>query len=188
METDKIIEQAVEVLDSGGVIIYPTDTIWGLGCDATNPVAIEKLCGIKRRDPEKSMLILCADFDEVRKYVVQIPGAVEKYLLAQTRPTTVIYPQARNLPTSLVAADGSIGIRVPKSDFCQRLLNKFGKPIVSTSANFAGEKPPANHNELDAKLAEQVDFLVPAECCDSHCHEGSRIVKIGEDGEFVVIR
>ena len=188
METDIIIEKAAKVLSSGGVMIYPTDTIWGLGCDATNPEAIEKLCGIKHRDPAKSMLILCADFDEVRQYVAQIPAAVEKYLLAHKRPTTVIYPQARNLPPSLVAADGSIGIRVPKSDFCQRLLNKFGKPIVSTSANFAGEEPPKDYYHLDAWLIEQVDFLVPPECCDSHCHKGSRIIKIGEDGELVVIR
>ena len=188
MEADEIIEKAVKVLNSGGVIIYPTDTIWGLGCDATNAEAIAKLCGIKRRDPAKSMLILCADFDEVRHYVGSIPVAVEKYLLSHKRPTTVIYPQCSNLPPSLVAADGSIGIRVPKSEFCQRLLKEFGKPVVSTSANFAGEEPPKDYYHLDAWLIEQVDYLVPPECCDSHCHKGSRIIKIAEDDKIVVLR
>lgn len=188
MVADEIIEQAVKVLNSGGVIIYPTDTIWGLGCDATNAEAIAKLCGIKRRDPHKSMLILCKDFEQVAQYVEDFDSGVVDYISRWKTPTTVVYPRAKNLPQSLLAPDGSIGIRVPKSDFCKSLIEKFGKPIVSTSANFAGEEPPKDHYHLDAWLVEQVDYLVPAECCDSRYHKSSRIVKKNENGEFVVIR
>lgn len=182
------IKNALEVLRRGGVILYPTDTIWGLGCDATNAEAIAKLCGIKHRDPHKSMLILCKDFEQVAQYVEDFDSRVVDYISRWKTPTTVVYPKAKNLPQSLLAADGSIGIRVPKSEFCTSLIEKFGKPIVSTSANFAGEEPPRYYYNIDAWLIEQVDFLVPEKCCDSRYHKSSRIVKKNENGEFVVIR
>ena len=188
MDTQKTLQHTADVLQRGGVVIYPTDTIWGLGCDATNAEAIEKLCGIKRRDPHKSMLILCKDYEQVAQYVEDFDSSVVDYISRWKTPTTVVYPKAKNLPQSLLAPDGSIGIRVPKSDFCKSLIEKFGKPIVSTSANFAGEEPPKDHYHLNTLLIEQVDYLVPAECCDSRYHKSSRIVKKNDKGEFVVIR
>ncbi|MBR4803117.1 MAG: threonylcarbamoyl-AMP synthase [Bacteroidales bacterium] len=188
MNKQEIIVKTVEVLNAGGVIIYPTDTIWGIGCDATNPQAIDKVYRIKHRDPVKSMLILCSDFEQVRQYVEDYNPSVQAFLETKKRPTTVVYPQARNLPENLLAADGSIGIRVPKSEFCQQLLTKFGKPIVSTSANFSGKKPPANFFELDALLVETVDFIVPDEFCDSQFSYSSQVVKIEKNGEIVVLR
>ena len=188
MDIQKTLQHTADVLQRGGVGIYPTDTIWGLGCDATNAEAIAKLCGIKHRDPHKSMLILCKDFEQVAQYVEDFDSRVVDYISRWKTPTTVVYPKAKNLPQSLLAADGSIGIRVPKSEFCTSLIEKFGKPIVSTSANFAGEEPPRYYYNIDAWLIEQVDYLVPEECCDSRYHKSSRIVKKNENGVFVVIR
>lgn len=188
MDKQQILQKAAEVLCRGGVILYPTDTIWGIGCDATNPQAIEKVYGIKHRDHGKSMLILCKDFHQVRQYVGYIDPKLEKYVSSHKSPTTVIYPQARNLPSNLVASDGSIGIRVPNSDFCRQLVGVFGKPIVSTSANFSGEPAPADFYHLDARLVEIVDFLVPVECSESHHRKSSRIIKLGADGKICVLR
>ena len=188
MDKQKILSDAADVLLKGGVVIYPTDTIWGLGCDATNAAAIEKLCRIKRRDPNKSMLILCSDFGQVAEYVEHFDSRVVDYLSQMGTPTTLVYPRAKNLPKSLLAPDGSIGIRVPQSDFCISLIKAFGKPIVSTSANFAGCEPPIDYSRLDAMLIETVDYLVPAECCDSRRHKSSRIVKLMGDGNFSIIR
>lgn len=182
------MDKAIEILKRGGVIIYPTDTIWGLGCDATNAEAIERLCGIKRRDPSKSMLILCKDFEQVAQYVENFDSRVIDCLSQWDTPTTVVYPDAKNLPKNLLAADGSIGIRVPKSEFCTSLIEKFGKPIVSTSANFAGNEAPRDFDHIDKKLIELADYVIPAEFCDSHCDKSSRIVKIGEKGEILVLR
>ena len=130
------IQKALEVLRNGGIILYPTDTVWGIGCDATNANAVEKIYSIKQRDPNKSMLILCSDIEQLEKYVVSLPQVASDVMQNNSKPTTIIYPEARNLPASLVANDGSIGIRIPNMEFCQALLRTFGKPIVSTYANF----------------------------------------------------
>ncbi len=188
MLNDNILQNICQTLASGGVILYPTDTIWGIGCDATNPSAIEKVYSIKQRDPHKSMLILCFDYVQVSQYVSHFDTRVEQYLSKAERPTTVIYPAARNLPQNLVAADGSIGIRVPKSDFCTAMLQKFGKPVVSTSANFSGQPAPANFYDIGTELVEKVDFVVPEHCCDSHFSQGSNIIKITAKGEICKIR
>ena len=188
MDRQGIINKTVSVLNAGGVIIYPTDTIWGLGCDATNPQAIEKLCLVKRRNPQKSMLILCADFVQVREYVSCFNEAVVSYVESQPRPTTVVYPKARNLPANLVAADGSIGVRVPQSDFCLQLLEKIGKPIVSTSANFSGDVPPVLFADINKQLLETVDYVVPSDCNDSRSACSSQVVKMEQDGSFTLIR
>lgn len=185
---EEVIIKTAEVLGRGGVIIYPTDTIWGLGCDATNAAAVEKIYSIKHRDPQKSMLIICADMVMVREYVAEVPEKIESFLDNTNQPTTVIYPEARCLPTNLMASDGSIGIRIPKSEFCRALLEKFGKPIVSTSANFTGQKAPSNFSEIDAKLLETVDFVVPESNCDSVSNTSSHIVKLSPDGSFLTLR
>ncbi len=188
MEMYSIVEQAVRVLSSGGVIVYPTDTIWGIGCDATNSSAVEKVCAVKKRNPGKSMLVLCSDFEQVMEYVTDFDEGIIAFVEKQERPTTVVYPKATNLPANLVASDGSIGIRVPRSAFCRTLIEKFGKPIVSTSANFSGQKPPAAFVDIDARLLEMADFVVPADCNDSDTGKSSQIVKIDKNGEKTLLR
>lgn len=183
-----IIEQALQVLQNGGILIYPTDTIWGLGCDATNVAAIEKIYSIKKRDAAKSMLILCSDMKQVKNYVVSFPKAAEELLLRAQRPTTIIYPQACNLPDILVANDGSIGIRIPDMEFCSELLRRFGKPIVSTSANFSGMPSPVGYNKISKKLKEAVDYVVPNLPEFAGSATGSRILKIEADGSITTIR
>ena len=183
-----IIEQALQVLQKGGILLYPTDTIWGLGCDATNVAAIEKIYSIKKRDAGKSMLILCLDVKQVKNYVVSFPKAAEELLHHAQRPTTIIYPQACNLPDILVANDGSIGIRIPDMEFCSELLRRFGKPIVSTSANFSGMPSPSSYNDISQDLKDVVDYAVPNIPDFAGSTTGSRILKVETDGSITTIR
>lgn len=184
-----MIFSTVSALDSGGIILYPTDTIWGIGCDATKGDAVEKIYSIKHRDHSKSMLILCANLAMVERYVGRVEGAAKSLLLDSERPTTVILPvEGGELADNLIASDGTIGVRVPRMDFCQRLLQSFGKPIVSTSANFSGSTSPASFADIDSALAAAVDFVVPQKYELSEQTSSSRIVKMASDGQIVVIR
>lgn len=184
-----MIFSTVSALDSGGIILYPTDTIWGIGCDATKGDAVEKIYSIKHRDHSKSMLILCANLAMVERYVGRVEGAAKSLLLDSERPTTVILPvEGEGLADNLIASDGTIGVRVPRMDFCQRLLQSFGKPIVSTSANFSGSTSPASFADIDSALAAAVDFVVPQKYELSEQTSSSRIVKMASDGQIVVIR
>lgn len=195
-DINSVITAVSQVLSSGGTILYPTDTIWGLGCDATNAAAVEKIYSLKQRDHSKSMLILCADLAMVKRFVGgedQIPQArllaYREELLCESRPTTVIMPlQASLLADNLVAADGTIGVRIPRMDFCQRMLRSFGFPVVSTSANFSGQPSPDNYGMIDECIKKAVDYVVPA------CYEmqslgvASRIVKVDAEGSLTVLR
>lgn len=173
----------------GGTILYPTDTIWGIGCDATNAAAVEKVYSIKGRDHSKSMLILCAGIEMVERYVAEVPPKVRLLLMANERPTTVIMPMSRNLLASnLAAADGTIGVRIPHMEFCQALLTAFGKPLVSTSANLSGHPSPACFGDIDKILLDCADFCVPKEYDTSRETSSSRIVKCLGDGSVTVIR
>ncbi len=184
-----MIFSTVSALESGGIILYPTDTIWGIGCDATKGDAVEKIYSIKHRDHSKSMLILCANLAMVERYVGRVEGAAKSLLLDSERPTTVILPvEGEGLADNLIASDGTIGVRVPRMDFCQRLLQSFGKPIVSTSANFSGSTSPASFADIDSALAAAVDFVVPQKYELSEQTSSSRIVKMASDGQIVVIR
>ncbi len=184
-----VIKKCVEVLGFGGVIIYPTDTIWGLGCDATNPQAIERLHKIKKSSHEKSMLILCFDEEEIVHYVEKIPAQALDLIYSTQTPLTIIYPHAKHLPEILLGENNSIGIRIPKNDFCLALLNAFGKPIVSTSANFSGESSPKSFSDISKTLIEKVDFCVPDEIEEKRDSAvASKLVKITENGEVIVIR
>lgn len=185
---NNVIEQAVAVLERGGTLLYPTDTIWGIGCDATNALAVEKIYSIKQRDPNKSMLILCSDIEQLKHYVSSVPLAALDLLADDTRPTTIIYPQARNLPRCLVANDGSIGIRIPKMDFCQAVLTRLGRPIVSTSANFSGCPSPLCYADIDTRLMQMVDYAVPNLWNSEGAASGSRIIKVEQSGQIVIIR
>lgn len=179
METEEILKRCITVLKEGGTLLYPTDTIWGIGCDAGNASAVEKIYAIKQRDRSKSMLVLMSSCEIVPER-------------RESRPTTYIVEARRvgaALAENLVAADGTIGIRVPRHEFCQRLLRAWGKPIVSTSANFSGEASPKSHSDISEKLKESIDYCVPAlPEYESHETQSSRIIKRMSDGTEIVIR
>lgn len=157
---EREVEKALEILREGGVILYPTDTIWGLGCDATNEEAIAKIYQIKQRADSKSMIILMADEREVLQYVAAPDLAVFDFLEEQERPTTVIFEHAIGLPGNLTAADGSIGIRLVRDAFCRHLVKRLQKPVVSTSANISGERSPSNFSEVSDTVKSGVDHIV----------------------------
>lgn len=177
-----------QVLESGGTILYPTDTIWGLGCDATNQQAVEKIVRIKERNPLQSMLVLAADFEMIRQYVHSIPEKVREILENTDTPVTIIYPHAINLPNNLLASDGSIGIRIPGDVFCLEVLRTFQKPIVSTSANFSGNPFPGHFHEIDPQLIKLVDYVTRHKQDETINKPPSAIYKITEGGELMVIR
>lgn len=184
------ITNALKALTSGGTILYPTDTIWGLGCDATNVSAIEKIFDIKKRGAEKSLIILLDDASKLKHYINHIPK--EALALAETseRPLTIIYPSAdkKKLAANLLAADGSIAIRVTKDLFCKKLIQEFGKPIVSTSANVSGENPPANFSEISGEIKKVVDYVVQYRQEEKLNPKPSAIIRIGTKGEIEFIR
>ena len=150
----------VEALNEGKVILYPTDTIWGIGCDATNPEAIKRVYNIKQRSYDKPMIILVGDVDMLREYTEDVNVRLMKQILEFDEPTTIVYPKAINLPDILLEEDGSIAIRIVKHDLMTEVLNLFGKPIVSTSANLSGEPFPQNFNAIGDELKSMVDYIV----------------------------
>lgn len=182
------VKKALEVLHQGGVILYPTDTIWGLGCDATNAEAIDRLYSIKQRDPEKSMLILLDSETRVERYVEDMPDIAWDLMEVSNKPLTLVYQQARNLPENLMASDGSIGIRVTSDPFCLELLKRFKKPLVSTSANWSNQPFPATFKEIDPALVRSVDYVVKHRQDEKKKSSPSSVIKVGPGGEVKVIR
>jgi L-threonylcarbamoyladenylate synthase len=182
------IKKSVEVLKKGGVILYPTDTVWGLGCDATNPEAVARIYSIKKREDSKSMLVLIDDEGKLDRYVKEVPEIAWELLDAATAPITLIYPGAKNLAKNLVAEDRSIGIRISADEFCRELIRKFGKPIVSSSANVSGEKTPAVFDEISSEIIDAVDHVVDWRQDDLSRRAPSSIIKLGEGGLFRIIR
>ena len=154
------VEEALNVLKKGGVILYPTDTIWGIGCDATSEEAVMRIYQLKKREDSKSMIILMADEREVLQYVAAPDLAVFDFLEEQTRPTTVIFEGAIGLPSNLIAADGSIAIRIVKDPFCRHLIRRLRKPIVSTSANISGQASPASFADIPQQVIKAVEHVV----------------------------
>ncbi len=182
------IEKSLEVLQAGGLILYPTDTIWGIGCDATNPEAVEKVFKLKGRDAGKSLIVLLDSDNKLERYVQEVPALAYDLIEFAEKPLTVIYSGARNLAPNLIHADGSVGIRVAKHDFCQKLIQRFRKPIVSTSANISGEKSPANFAEVSDAIIQGVDYVVEYGQDDNTQNAPSTIMKLEPDGKFVFIR
>jgi len=154
------IDNCLDVLEKGGLILYPTDTIWGIGCDATNPQAVEKVYALKKRPDEKSLIVLLADEKDILQYITQPNPMIADYLKGLGKPTTVIYDGAVGFADNLVPADGTIAIRVVKDPFCKMLIKQFGKPIVSTSANLSGYPPPSIFNDIDMAIRNGVDYVV----------------------------
>jgi L-threonylcarbamoyladenylate synthase len=182
------IKKALEVLKNGGIILYPTDTIWGIGCDATNEKAVEKIYKIKKRKDSKSMLVLMENPALLERYVDDVPEIAWDLVEVATTPLTVIYQKAKNLAKNLVAEDGSIGIRFTKEVFTTQLLQRFRKPIVSTSANISGEKPPAFFDEISEEIKRQVDYVVEFRQNDTTPVQPSSIIKLGTGGRIDIIR
>jgi len=182
------IKKACEVLRDGGLILYPTDTIWGIGCDATNEKAIQKVYDLKRRIDNKAMLVLIDNASKLATYVNEVPDIAWDLIEVTDKPLTLIYSKARNLANNLIADDGSIGIRVTTEDFSRKLCETFRKPLVSTSANVSGEPSPANFNEISDVVKEGVDYIVHYRQDDMSTAKPSSIIKLESGGLFQVIR
>ena len=182
------LKKAVEVLKSGGIILYPTDTIWGIGCDATNTEAVKRIYDIKKREDSKSILILMENPALLNRYVDEVPEVAWDLVELSTTPLTVIYPGAKNLAANLVAEDGSIGIRFTKEEFTRQLLQRFRRPIVSTSANISGEKSPAFFDEISEEIKESVDYIVEYRQDDRMPSQPSSVIKLGPGGQIDILR
>lgn len=182
------LNQALETLKSGGLILYPTDTIWGIGCDATNPEAVEKIFALKGRDKGKSMIILLGNDNQLVSYVREVPEVAYELLEASEKPLTIIYSNAKNLAPNAIAEDGSIGIRVVNHPFCEQLLQRFRKPIVSTSANISGEPSARNFSEISEDIIQGVDYVVKFGQQVLSNGTASTIMKLDPSGKFEFIR
>ena len=198
-EMEKIISDAVEVLRNGGTILYPTDTVWGLGCDATNPDAVSEIYRIKRRSDSKALVLLASDMDMVARYVREIPEIAVQLVEVNDRPMTIIYPGAiaaeagapadrHMLARNTVAEDGSVGIRIPHMEFCVKLVRRLGRPLVSTSANISGEPAPGNFSEIADAVRKSVDYIVDSSLESGATGQSSSIIKVGLDSTISIIR
>jgi L-threonylcarbamoyladenylate synthase len=181
------IENTIETLKKGGIILYPTDTVWGLGCDATRPDAIERIYALKKRANDKSLICLVSDLNMLEQHVEKIPKAAYDVLKFATNPTTIIYDDPIRISENLIAADNSLAIRVVNDAFCQKLLRKFKRPIVSTSANISGEITPSSFQEISKEILAGVDYIVNLQH-DKKSGKPSTIIKIKNDGTVKVIR
>jgi len=188
MNFENDIETALQVLRSGGIILYPTDTVWGIGCDATDPSAVAKIYALKKRSDEKSMIVLLADEQEIPAYVTQPDPEIFDYIKGVHKPTTFIYEGGTGLAPNMIQADGTIAIRITKDPFCRQLINRFGKPLVSTSANISGYPPPALFEDIDLEIKNGVDYIVQHRQDDLTENAPSAIVKINADGSLTIIR
>ena len=182
------IDNAVSALKKGGTILYPTDTIWGIGCDATNPSAVEKVFSIKKRPEQKSLIVLLDDAEKLYDYVEQIPEHAFTLIEYSEKPLTIIYPKAVKLASNVSAADGSIAIRVTKDVFCRELIRRFGKPIVSTSANISNEPAPKTFAEISDEIKSAVDYVVLHRQNENKINAPSTIIRLGLRGEIEFIR
>ena len=184
------LQRALQVLRSGGVILYPTDTVWGIGCDATNAEAVARVYEIKRRIDSKAMLVLLDGAGKLQGYMDKVPETAWMLLEANEgqRPMTIIYPHARNLATNLLAEDGSVGIRITTELFSKALCEQLRRPIVSTSANFSGEPAAKTFNEISEDLKAAVDYVCLFRRDDRTTHQPSSIIKIDEKERITIIR
>ena len=181
------VRKACEILKNGGIILYPTDTIWGIGCDATNEVAVKRVYELKHREDSKAMLVLLDDVGKLASYV-EVPDVAYELLEVNDKPMTIIYPNAKNLAKNLIAQDQTIGIRITSETFTKALLYRFRKPIVSTSANISGEPSPRCFAEISEVVKAAVDYVVDFRQEETTNPAPSSIVKLGVGGEIQIIR
>ena len=181
------MEKALETLKNGGIILYPTDTVWGIGCDATNPEAIDKIKEIKGKNAQQPLLIL-VESERRLQDLVEVPEMAWEIIDLSEKPVTIVYENPKNLPKELLAEDGSIGIRLVKDDFCKKLIGKLNKPLVSTSANFMGAKTPLKFAEIAQGIIDAVDYAVEDNREKTSKYASSSIIKIWQDGRVKIIR
>lgn len=181
------INKCIEILKMGGLILYPTDTVWGIGCDATNEVAVKKIYQLKQREDAKSMIVLVANDAMLNKQVVEVPELAWNIIDIATKPTTIVYSKAKNLAKNLIAENGSIALRLVKEGFVNQLVYRFNKPLVSTSANLSHKTTPINFLEISDEIKAGVDFIVNQKF-DTGSHQPSSIIQLGLAGEIKIIR
>lgn len=184
---EKEIAECIRVLSGGGLILYPTDTVWGIGCDATDEKAVDRIYALKNRPPQKSLICLVANDFMLEKYVESVPDVAYDIIDFSTRPTTIIYDNPKGVAQNLIAPDNTLAIRVATDQFCQFLIKRFKKPIVSTSANLAGFPAPSTFSEISPDILKGVDYVVNLDR-DKHNSNSSAIIKLGNDGTVKVIR
>ena len=182
------IARAVQVLRNGGLILYPTDTVWGIGCDATNPEAVKRVYDIKKRNDSKALLLLVDSADRLARYVGDVPAVAWDLIELTTKPLTIIYDGARNLAPNLIAEDGSVGIRVTSEMFSKELCYRFQKAVVSTSANISGEETPNNFSEISPEIIDAVDYVVNYKQLELGKAKSSSIIKLTKNGTVTIIR
>ena len=187
-QQDADITQCLKVLSDGGLILYPTDTVWGIGCDATNADAVKRVYQLKQRDDNKALIVLLDSADHLDHYVVDVPAIARELIDVAVKPLTIILEGAYNLAPNLLGKDDSVGIRIPNDEFCHRLCERFGKPIVSTSANVSGEATAATFADIDPAIKQGVDFTVEYRRGDTKPHQPSNIILLSRDGTFKIIR
>jgi len=187
-EMNDEIKKCLEVLQRGGIILYPTDTIWGIGCDATNEKALAEIFKIKSRADAKSMIILLDNEARLSSYVREVPEAAWDLIEYSEKPLTIIYDGAKNLASNAIAEDGSIGIRITKDEFCKKLVERFRRPIVSTSANISGNPPPQGFADIEESIIKGVDYVVNLRQNEGGQSQPSTIIRLKTNGEFSFIR
>ncbi|MDO5106188.1 L-threonylcarbamoyladenylate synthase [Capnocytophaga sp.] len=182
------IQNCVSTLQNKGVILYPTDTVWGLGCDATNADTVAKIFEIKQRNESKSLIVLVDSEAMLRHYVSKIPDFITSFLKESYQPTTIIYQNPKNLAKNAISSDNTIGIRLVQDDFCKKMIHSFQKPIISTSANISGDKTPAVFNQINPKIIEKCDYVVTFRQDDLQIKQPSRLVKFSPKGQPIFLR
>jgi L-threonylcarbamoyladenylate synthase len=182
------VAKALKIVQEGGIILYPTDTIWGIGCDATNTEAVKKIFKLKHRDEAKSMIILLDTENKLQSYVREVPSIAYDLMEYAENPLTLVMPGAKNISPALISEDGSVGIRVAKHDFCQQLIQRLRKPLVSTSANISDKPSPQNFDQIDQEIIDGVDYVVDLEQHNTELKKPSTIMRLQPDGRFEFIR
>ncbi len=187
-EFEQDIVAALEALKRGGIILYPTDTVWGIGCDATNDAAVQKIYILKQREASKSMIVLITEEQEFLKYTAAPPPELFLFLESETRPTTVVLDGALGLAENLIAEDGSVALRFVQEPFCRHLIKRFGKPIVSTSANISGTETPQTFAAISDVIKNGVDYVVQHRQQETAMGQPSQIVRFSKEGTFTILR
>jgi L-threonylcarbamoyladenylate synthase len=181
------INKTIQILKEGGLILYPTDTVWGIGCDASNADAVKKIYNLKQREDSKALICLVADDRMLKKYIKQIPQAALNIMDVTDKPTTIIYDDAQNLAKNLIARDGTIAIRIPDDEFCYQICRKLNGAIVSTSANIGGKPTPKSFKEIASEVLKGVDYVVNLHH-EKICNKPSSIIKLSNNGIVKIIR
>ncbi len=185
---DLDIQECVKTLEAGGLILYPTDTVWGIGCDATNANAVSKIFQLKKREDAKAMIVLVQDERVILRYVEETDLQIFDYIKGIHKPTTVIYQHAKNLAPNLIASDGSVAIRICNDPFCKSLIKEFGKPIVSTSANISSYPTPLCFNDISLDIIEGVEYVVKIRQYEMDLKQPSSVIKWDEEGNLIILR